>query len=669
LPSLLSVALVLGCSARIRPLQDKEPGKAPEIEVLVVPLREALSTMDLALCHRALREAAGRGMRVVFRLDDAGGAEESRADVQALLDAVQASKVGTCALVRGHVQGGAAYLALVCDQLCMLPDAELLSVAPIETTTEAIRAMLDDGAARERSNALGAEMRGRLQRRKDHERLRADAIRLCEGMADVTLKLAAASVRDRGVESTRVVDATELAALQASGATIVGTKPFPQPVTLSGRDVEDYGLGQIVPSADDFWRDVMRVDRQRVGELQYSWSERMVGWLEWMQPALLVLGFVLLIFEVKTPGVGLPGVLGTAFLALAMFYSYLVGLAEVTVILLFFLGIASLGVEIFLLPGVVVFGAVGFLCLVASLILSRQTFVWPSTLTQEEILFHNLLYLTGLFVAVLVFASLAWRIVPRVPLLKRIYLPAPEPAAPGSSGVAATASPALVGRTAAAATVLRPAGVVEIDGERLDVVTNGEFVEAGRAVRIVAVEGNRIVVEPVPGGDGRHDAQRGNVGLVLLLVLVGLLLLVAEVFLVSAGVLFLMSAAALFGGVFLAFQEGTAFGTAVLVGESLVAPAVLWGAFRLLPRTRFGRALLLEGPRPEEVRAGDAGQSQLAGKVGVAVSPLRPAGFARIDGRRVDVVTRGEMLEEGRAVRVIEVSGNRVVVRADGGGE
>jgi membrane-bound ClpP family serine protease len=354
-----------------------------------------------------------------------------------------------------------------------------------------------------------------------------------------------------------------------------------------------------------------------------------------------------------------------------MFYSYLVGLAEVTEILLFFLGIAALGVEIFLLPGVIVFGAVGFLCLVSALILSRQTFVWPSTLTQEEILFHNLLYLTGLFVAVLVFASLAWRIVPRMPLLKRMYLPAPEPAAPGSSGVEATAPAALIGRTAAAATVLRPAGVVEIDGERLDVVTNGEFVEAGRPVRIVAIEGNRIVVEPVPGGDGRHDAegQRGNVGLVLLLVLVGLLLLVAEVFLVSAGVLFLLSAAALFGGVFLAFQEGTAFGTTVLVGESLVAPTVLWGAFRLLPRTRFGRALLLEGPRPEEVRAGDPGQSQLAGKVGVAVSPLRPAGFARIDGRRVDVVTRGEMLEEGRAVRVIEVAGNRVVVRADGGGE
>ena len=53
---------------------------------------------------------------------------------------------------------------------------------------------------------------------------------------------------------------------------------------------------------------------------------------------------------------------------------------------------------------------------------------------------------------------------------------------------------------------------------------------------------------------------------------------------------------------------------------------------------------------------------------GVTLSALRPSGFARIDGQRVDVVTRGEMIEAGRAVRVVEVLGNRVVVAADDGG-
>jgi len=132
----------------------------------------------------------------------------------------------------------------------------------------------------------------------------------------------------------------------------------------------------------------------------------------------------------------------------------------------------------------------------------------------------------------------------------------------------------------------------------------------------------------------------------------------------SFGVLALLSGSALIGAVFLAFQDNNAFGTTVLVAEAIVAPVVLWAAFKALPKTPFGRALMLEGPRREEVAAspGDAG---LLHKTGTALSPLRPAGFARIDGRRIDVVTRGEMLDQGVAVRVIEVQGNRVVVKAD----
>jgi membrane-bound ClpP family serine protease len=49
------------------------------------------------------------------------------------------------------------------------------------------------------------------------------------------------------------------------------------------------------------------------------------------------------------------------------------------------------------------------------------------------------------------------------------------------------------------------------------------------------------------------------------------------------------------------------------------------------------------------------------------VSPLRPAGFARIENRRIDVVTRGELLDDGCPVRVVEVHGNRVVVARDHG--
>jgi membrane-bound ClpP family serine protease len=67
-----------------------------------------------------------------------------------------------------------------------------------------------------------------------------------------------------------------------------------------------------------------------------------------------------------------------------------------------------------------------------------------------------------------------------------------------------------------------------------------------------------------------------------------------------------------------------------------------------------------------EAGAAEGGLSALLHKQGTSVSELRPAGIAEIEGRRVDVVTRGEMIPAGVAVEVAEVEGNRVVVkRAD----
>src|SRR5690606_31931060 len=160
-----------------------------------------------------------------------------------------------------------------------------------------------------------------------------------------------ATVREGGIERPRILDSDELAELRARGATVIGEQPLPRPLVLSAQEAEDMGLSGGTPqSLEHLSTDVLLVPFDAVGELDSNWAEHMVGWLEWMQPFLLVLGFLLILFEVKTPGVGLPGVLGTLFLGLAMFYSYLVGLAEITEILVFFLGLLALAVEIFVLP-------------------------------------------------------------------------------------------------------------------------------------------------------------------------------------------------------------------------------------------------------------------------------------------------------------------------------
>ena len=138
---------------------------------------------------------------------------------------------------------------------------------------------------------------------------------------------------------------------------------------------------------------------------------------------------------------------------------------------------------------------------------------------------------------------------------------------------------------------------------------------------------------------------------------------VAEVFFVSFGVIAVISGLCLISAVFFAFQESTSFGVTMLVAEAVAAPVVVGLAFKLLPNTRFGKQLILSGPMTAgHAGAADPGLSDLLGKTGVTLSALRPAGFARIEGRKVDVVTRGEAIAADCPIVVLDVSANRVVV-------
>jgi membrane-bound ClpP family serine protease len=676
----LALALLGACGgpvARVDLAAAGQPTNQTAVEplVLLVTLEGKLGTQEIARCHRSLREAESRGLRVVFRLRDAGSQGEDAGDVQSLLDHLQQTPVDTTAVLQGRIVQGAAALAVCCKAVYCLPDVQWGEINKPEQELDELLADDPDVELAARLAAAREAMQTRLQRRAN--RLRPDAEKLALAMVDPRIQLVAATVREGGIERQRLLEAAELSTLQASGAKVFGERTLPRPLMVTAQEAEDFGLCTAQLSNLDSLADVLNIDRSRIGELTVNWAEDMVGWLELLQPFLLVAGFLLLLIEVKTPGVGLPGLLGVVFLGLAMFHSYLVGLAEVTEILVFFLGIAAIAVEIFLLPGTVVFGAVGFLCLVLALILSQQSFVLPSNAIEEGILVANLTNLLLLFVLVLALGMLLWRLLPKVPYFNRLFLAPPE-AVPAGAGapLVDTGALALVGRVGTAATPLRPAGAIDIDGQRLDVVTEGEFLAAGTAVRVLYVQGNRVVVGQdgsAAGGNaaGGPAGQRGSVGVVLLLCVVGLLLIVVEVMFVSFGVVALLAGVALLSAVFVAFQQSVAFGVTMVVTESIAAPVVLGLAMRLLPKTRFGKQLILAGPDAAAAvgaagGAVDPDRQALLRRHGVAVSPLRPSGFARIDGRRVDVTTRGEMLDADCPVVVIEVTQNRVVVaRAD----
>ncbi|HKQ46973.1 MAG TPA: NfeD family protein [Phycisphaerae bacterium] len=156
----------------------------------------------------------------------------------------------------------------------------------------------------------------------------------------------------------------------------------------------------------------------------------------------------------------------------------------------------------------------------------------------------------------------------------------------------------------------------------------------------------------------------------LVLFAVGLVIVVVEVIVPSGGILGVAALGALVGSLVCAYQLSGWAVVALAAIELVCVPIVVVLAFKILPRTSLGRQLILSPPSSPNTgsavplpNAGD-GFSALLGVEGKAATMLRPSGTAEFNGRRISVVTRGEMISLGSSVRVIEVEGNRIVVEA-----
>lgn len=155
--------------------------------------------------------------------------------------------------------------------------------------------------------------------------------------------------------------------------------------------------------------------------------------------------------------------------------------------------------------------------------------------------------------------------------------------------------------------------------------------------------------------------------LALVLIAVGLVLMVAELFVPTGGILFAVAVGAIVVGVAIPFFYGdTQTGLLTLLGVFIVVPLFTSLLFQLWPKTAIGRRLIKSGPEEDATVATmpvNLELEQLRGRFGRAVSSLRPSGAVDFDGRRVDVLTEGRMVEPGAWVRCIDVKAGRVIVR------
>ncbi|MHC4897129.1 MAG: NfeD family protein [Planctomycetota bacterium] len=649
-----------------------EPAQGPTPLVMVVPIDRTIDSSTVVLTRRALGEAKDRGVsHVILRIDTPGGLLTAMTEVKKIVRAMNDFGITPLAFVEEHAFSAGALLAMACSEIYMRPGADIGAATPIEVTPIGARDIQDRDVRTKQISALRGMARSVLELRGN---VPERTLLIAEAIVDPDMEMFEVSYRDAsGVDTNELVDKARLETLQKQPGVKFAGEPreLRTPLTLTAEEAERFGIARgIVDSLQALVEDELALSMSQVLHLKPTWADNLANWLNDMKPVLFVLGFILLLIEFKTPGFALPGILGIIMLALAFWASSVSGLTHWGEILLFFLGIGLIGIEIFVMPGTVIFGLLGFVCVVTGLILSQQDFVVPDTELESQVFVQNLLNFTLMMIVVMVGTIAFYRVMHRIPFFRRAIQPAPQVALATGAATAfeggVDARSQLVGQIGVAKTLCRPAGIMEIGSERYDVVTEGDFVKPGTKVKVIFVEGNRIVVETVR--DDSSASGQVSIPVLFLLMFIGLALLIAEVFFVSGGILGVLAGVSLVTSVFLAFShQGMGWGITMLSVAAVGAPLCIYYALKWLPHTPFGKKMYLGGPDPKQVSGSgeDPTIQGLLHKTGVAVSDLRPSGFATIEGRRVDVVTRGELLDKNTGVRVIEVEGNRVVVSQD----
>jgi membrane-bound serine protease (ClpP class) len=235
--------------------------------------------------------------------------------------------------------------------------------------------------------------------------------------------------------------------------------------------------------------------------LERSWSESLVGFLTSAPVAsiLFLAMMVLAYMEYQTPGFGVFGFGAICCFLILYFGHYMVNLAGWEELLLFALGVALILVEVFAFPGFGVVGALGILSVLASLVMLLMAgdwsdFTFSNPFTGEAVTQVAATALAGLLAVVLL---IRWLPNSRSGVLGgKLVLDGGLASAAGYASHEA-AGDDLVGRTGEVVSPLRPAGKARIDGQRLNVETEGDFIAVGETVRVLRREEGRIVVRRV----------------------------------------------------------------------------------------------------------------------------------------------------------------------------
>jgi membrane-bound serine protease (ClpP class) len=467
-----------------------DPSLLAEPKAVWIKLDGQINASKERFIAQRIQKARADGVNLIFfEINSEGGIDSAATNIAQQIADV--SDMKTVAYVEDRALGVAALIPLACDDIVLQRGAKIGNVASIRAGGR------DEAKLSAEQTKVLADWAAEVCKKKGHPAAVAEA------MIDPSVVVVSAT--DSKTGAAGFYNLRQIEAEPGRFLDVTRVKEPGSVRTYTADEVASFGLGQRAADVEEMkglYRlkgKTIRVDGPTwVDGLVHTLNDPFVGFI------LLFVGIFMLILEIKMPGVGLPAI--TSVLAFLLFFwsRFLSGTADQLEILLFLVGLICLGLELFVFPGLGVFGVSGVILILISIVMASHTFIWPSQEYEYRQMLSTLFQVTAVLVSAGVGIAFIGRFLPSIPLFNKLIL-RPEPwdglesddpnAKPSGAGESSLSF--LMGETGRTTTVLRPMGKARFGEMLVDVSADGFYLEPDTLVEVVDIQGTRVVVRPV----------------------------------------------------------------------------------------------------------------------------------------------------------------------------
>ena len=405
--------------------------------------------IDLGLApyvNRVITEAEKNNAdAVIFKINTFGGRVDAATQIK---DAILRSKIKTIAFINNRAISAGSLIALSCKTIIMVPGSSIGAATVVDQGGQKV--------GEKYQSYMRSEMRSTAERN-------GRPTNIAEGMVDERIIIPG------------LVDSTRL-------------------VTLTSEEALKYKIADTILNSYDDALKYLDLKNAETIDISSNWAEEVVRFLNnpIISSILIMIGFFGLMAEIKTPGWGVAGT--TAIIALTLFFgsAYILELASVLEILMFVIGLGLLLAEIFIIPGFGIAGISGIILIFASIFLSL---IGSKPFITMESISIAVIQLSAALIFALVGIFLLAKYLPKSKMFNKLVLSESEKAEHGF--VSYPSERELIGKEGIAYTTLRPGGTAVIDGKKVDVVADSEYIDKDKKVKVLRVEGIKVVVSAV----------------------------------------------------------------------------------------------------------------------------------------------------------------------------